>query len=95
MTGATAGRVLARPCLWSNRHAFGTIRPPIRAGFADRLSTWGGGRRPESRAGAEDDMADAALVDRVMAGGADRIVAAPRGVGMPMWLVVPGAVRTR
>jgi hypothetical protein len=40
-------------------------------------------------------MADAALVDRVMAGGADRIVAAPRGVGMRMWLVVPGAVRTR
>ena len=95
MTGATARRVLARPCLWSNRHAFGMIRSPIRAGFADRLSTWGGGRRPESRAGADDDMADAALVDRVMAGGAGRIVAARRGVGMPMWLVVPEVVWTR
>jgi hypothetical protein len=71
------------------------IRSPIRAGFADRLSTWGGGRRPESRAGADDDMADAALVDRIMAGGAGRIVAARRGVGMPMWLVVPEAVWTR
>ena len=95
MTGATARRVLARPCLWSNRHAFGMIRSPIREGFADRLSTWGGGRRPESRAGADDDMADAALVDRVMAGGAGRIVVARRGVGMPMWLVVPEAVWTR
>ena len=95
MTGATARRVLARPCLWSNRHAFGMIRSPIRAGFADRLSTWGGGRRPESRAGADDHMADAALVDRVMAGGVGRIVAARRGVGMPMWLVVPEAVWTR
>jgi len=40
-------------------------------------------------------MADAALVDRVMAGGAGRIAAARRGVGMPMWLVVPEAVWTR